>query len=952
MSKTERLSKFVSFAQNSLRGDEKGEAQVFLDRLFQAFGHAGCFEAGATLEFRVKKESQKGTSFADLVWKPRLLVEMKKRGENLAKHYRQAFDYWARLVPQRPRWVVLCNFDEFWVYDFETQMDAPRAIVKLESLPTGYGPLAFLFVEEEPPVFDPDSKGVTQKAASVLADCFNSLIGRNISREVAQKFTMQMLTALFAQNIGLLERYTVTRILDDCRRPKDSFDLLGQLFTEMNTPGKTEGGRFTGVGYFNGGLFAIPSRIELTREEISLLRMAAASDWSQVRPEIFGTLFEHSLGDSERHMTGAHFTSPADIMKIVGPTIVEPWSELIESAKTQKALHSLHARMQHYKVLDPACGSGNFLYIAYRELKRLEFRIWERVAELSTKEATAQQQFGFVTAAQFYGIDKSPFAVELAKVTMMIGRKLAIDELQITEHALPLDNLDRNFSTIDAIVSESGGIPAWQPVDAIIGNPPFLDARKLTMEHGRDYAGRLRRAYPEIPGRADYCVYWFRRAHDAVPQWSEENPVSGRIGLVGTNSIRQNYSRMGGLDYITDHGGSIVNAVTSQVWSGVAAVNVSIVNWVKGPYEGPRILQEQIGDRRDSEWTREVVRSITSALTSRTDVSDAKDIRVVTEKKFCFEGQQPGHKGFRFELDQYLKLTKRDKAVRDIVFQYMIGNSLLSGRYLEKPEFIIDFGNRTILEAQKHPDALALVKDAVLSDWQENAEREGEELGSESGEHQRRVKVWWKLKRRRSDMLEAIAPLSRYIVCVRHTKRPIFTFLDSSIRPDSALTVFAFEDDYSFGILQSDVHWQWFTARCSSLTRRFRYTNETVFDSFPWPQSPTKSDIKSIVRSARALRDLRASAMDGAKGGLRALYKSLDDNPGTNPLREAHQQLDLAVCKAYGFSTKKDILAQTLDLNCLINESADAVGPGIPPIKGSTSDLVSKDCIRPYWATR
>jgi type II restriction/modification system DNA methylase subunit YeeA len=204
------LKKFIAYAA-TLSGDEKGEAQVFLDRLFQGFGHAGYHEAGAVLEFRVSKEARKGTAFADLVWKPTVLVEMKKRGENLGNHYRQAFDYWARLVPNRPRWVVLCNFDEFWIYDFENQMDSPLDKVKLSELAEKWGPLAFFFVAKEDPVFGNDQQAVTRVAADLLAQCFRSLVHRGVDRTLAQRFTLQMLTALFAQDIGLLDRYLVTR---------------------------------------------------------------------------------------------------------------------------------------------------------------------------------------------------------------------------------------------------------------------------------------------------------------------------------------------------------------------------------------------------------------------------------------------------------------------------------------------------------------------------------------------------------------------------------------------------------------------------------------------------------------------------------------------------------------------------------------------------------------------
>ena len=223
-----RLAEFVVWAHDHITGDEKGEAQIFLDRLFQAFGHKGVKEAGAELEMRVKKADVGGTAFADLVWKPVVLIEMKRAATDLRRHYRQAFDYWTRLVPGRPRYVVLCNFDEFWVYDFETQMDTPVDQVRLAELPERYGPLAFLFPHQEQPTFGNDQEEVTRKAADRLATCFNKLIARRSRASCGAAVHLQMLVALFAEDIGLLEKYFVTRLLDDCKEPADSFDLLGR----------------------------------------------------------------------------------------------------------------------------------------------------------------------------------------------------------------------------------------------------------------------------------------------------------------------------------------------------------------------------------------------------------------------------------------------------------------------------------------------------------------------------------------------------------------------------------------------------------------------------------------------------------------------------------------------------------------------------------------------------
>jgi type II restriction/modification system DNA methylase subunit YeeA len=236
--------------------------------------------------------------------------------------------------------------------------------------------------------------------------------------------------------------------------------------------------------------------------------------------------------------------------------------------------------MHKFTVLDPACGSGNFLYIAYRELKRLEARIIERRSEMSKKLTAEQRVIGFVTAANFYGMDVNPFAIELAKVTMMIARKLAIDELHISEHALPLDNLDANFVACDALIDQQGNPTVWPNADAIIGNPPFLGAKRLKPERGADYVNAIRKAYPEVPGMADYCVYWLRRAHDLLEPCTPEDPLTGRAGLVGTQNIRNNQSRVGGLDHIVQDG-TIVEAVDNQPWSGEANVHVSIANWVK-----------------------------------------------------------------------------------------------------------------------------------------------------------------------------------------------------------------------------------------------------------------------------------------------------------------------------------------------------------------------------------
>lgn len=955
-----RLQTFVKWAGKHLEGDERGEAQIFLDRLFQGFGWPGLKEAGATCELRVKKDDG-GTSFADLVWKPVVVIEMKKRGTDLSRHYRQAFDYWMRLVPGRPRYAVLCNFDEFWVYDFETQMDTPVERRKLSELPEHYGALAFLFPGDEEPIFGNHHEPVTRQAADQLAECFNLLLRRKVERAKAQKFILQSMMAFFSQNIGLLEKYSVTRLLNECKNPSDSYDLLGGLFEAMNTPGGVHGGRFKGVGYFNGGLFSEPARIELEAEELKLLRQAADADWGKVRPEIFGTLFEHSLGKEKRHAYGAHFTSPADIMKIVGPTIVEPWREAIDSADTLKELRSLLNKIENFKVLDPACGSGNFLYISYRELKRLEARIYERMANEYKSVDAAQRPFGFLTARNFYGMDVNTFAIDIAKVTMMLAHKLAIDELHINENPLPLDNLDGNFKVCDALVQENGTPTPWPKVDAIIGNPPFLGAKRIKPERGVDYVKKVRKAYPAVPGMADYCVYWFRRAHDELAECTISNRLSGRAGLVGTQNIRNNASRIGGLDHVVSTG-TIIEAVDNQPWSGEANVNVSIVNWVKSSSAGvvPKhrrlwslIPKKKKNSKRNSskhkryELELRDVHFINSSLSNKTDVSSANALSCNEKPQKVFQGVTPGHMGFVLTATEKHALVKKDQSSEKVIFPYLIGREVVSGDGSPR-RYIIDFGTKDLISAKKFDAAFKRIEETVLEDIETRA---NEEDANESARKQHLDK-WWQHWRHRSDMKAAIGKLSgRYIAGSRTQRWPfVFCFMDADVLPGDKMQVFAFDDDYSFGVIQGAPHLLWYRAKAARLKNEedYNYSAESVFDTYPWPQQPTTNEVLAVAAAGREIRRIRADVLPSIRGGLRGIYHTLE-LPGKNALRDAHEALDKAVMEAYGFSAKKDTLQQLLNLNrevgTRLSSKLPVTPPGAPKNFPKPARLITDDCL-------
>jgi len=981
----ERLEQFTQWCQQNITGDEKGEAQVFLDHLFRAFGQHGVLDVGATYEERIKK-TQGGTAFADLVWKPHVLIEMKKRGVDLATAYQQAFDYWTRLVPGRPNYVVLCNFDEFWVYDFDVQVDTPVDKVRTEELPERFGPLAFLFPTHEEPTFGNNNEKVTRDAADRLATLFNKLVARQIERPVAQRFVLQCLVALFAEDIDLLPKYAFAKLLDECDSPQKAYDLIGGLFAAMNTEGETTGGRFKGVKYFNGGVFAEPIALELYPDELNQLKEAAKDDWSKVRPEIFGTLFEHSLGTEERHAFGAHFTAGVDIMKIVRPTIIDPWQAAIAKARTVGELEQLRNRMYGYRVLDPACGSGNFLYLAYRELKRLERQLLDKLDRVSKRKHTTGR-LGGVTARQFFGMDINPFAVELAKVTMMIARKLAIDELHMDEQALPLDNLDDNFCICDALITptdspwapppiadvptHNGYVPTlWPDADVIIGNPPFLGAKRLKPERGADYVNTVRKLYPEVPGMADYCVYWFRRAHDHLPDCTPADPVAGRAGLVGTQNIRNNKSREGGLDHIVKSG-TIVDAVDNQPWSGEANVHVSIANWVKhtdgaSPDQlfipknkklwfktdppaggkprrkrgaGPATKQYEL-DNRETEH-------INAALSDQAVVSEAKPLVCITSLQRSFQGVKLGYPGFQVTHAQRADLIASDPRNAEVARPWLIGRDLLTGDGTPSRS-VLDFAAMDQFTARSYVEPFAIVQREVLPDVR--AKALGAAGGSMEGARREHLDRWWQFWNVRHDMRDAFDSVNRYIACSQVTKRPVFCFVSPMVTPDATLQVWTLDDDYSFGVIQSGAHWSWFFANCSKLKSDFRYTRRSVWDTFPWPQSPSVIDIDAVALAGREVRRVRDEALTKIKGGLRAVYRTME-LPGKNPLKDAHAALDAAVMRAYGFSAKKDLLKQLLDLNLAVADreqrGESVTAPGIPSGYPDPASLVTDDCIRP-----
>ena len=940
-----------------------------LDRLFQVFGHKGAKEAGAYFEDQVIVKGR--TNFVDLIWPQKVLIEMKSRGENLEKHFAKTKSYWDDLFGKQTEYVILCNFDEFWIYNWRKQRD-PLDKVPLIKLSETWRSLAFLCSQEIEPIFGNNLVDVTEKAAEKIAKLYRNLIDRGIEEKRAQRFTLQCLVALFAEDSGLFpEQGFFIKLIDNCIKSKYSKEIFNSLFTYMNSKESPTEGAFKGVRYFDGGIFSEIDPIDLNDEELKLLYDAALENWSKVQPSIFGNIFEGSLDETERHRLGAHYTYESDIMRIVEPTILRPWRARIESAKRPSELRKIWDELSRFRVLDPACGSGNFLYISFRDLKSLELLLIKKLIELDPS-LTPERLKSKISSTQFFGIEKDPFAVELAKITLSMAKKFAVDEfnnftkqnrlfLDEVDDPLPFDNLDNNIICADALLVD------WPEVDAIIGNPPFQSKNKMQEEFNNpDYIRTIRKNFPGIPGRADYCVYWFRKAHDNLKD-------GGRAGLVGTNTISQTYSRIGGLDYIVSNGGTITEAIAEMPWSGDAVVHVSIVNWIKDVDIGKeeRKLARQRGEKKDGPWEEYELPFIYSSL-SPINVKDVKSLIINKTSKICQEGQTHGHKGFLLIPNERASLIEVEPKAKEITFPYLTGKDLVGNKNSQPSRFVIDFQPRSsMLEVTAYPKTFLIIKEKVLPDMIKKAEEEREKYKNSietDNSRQTHLNKWWLLWRGRGELISKLKTIDRYIACSRVTKRPIFEFISSEIHPSDVVQTFSLADDYSFGILQSLLHWEWFKARCSTFKSDPRYTSETIFSSFPWPQwgtldltphtAKTKKNpldlARNVAKAARDLRNLRNKLINDNNLSLRELYRTLD-LPGNNPLREVHSKLDAAVSEAYYFGLPKemqkmDMLEFLLKLNELCSKKEGVgetiVGPGLPPFCEGRFEFFSDDCIK------
>ena len=901
-----QLTKFAR-AWGKYQGTERAEAQTFLNELFAAYGQDRR-EAGALLE-----DPQTDGGIVDLLYPGVAIIEMKAPGQasRLATHRDQALRYWhhsddpSQGRPATP-YVVLCAFQRFEVWEPGKFPSAPRDSFNLDELADRYE--ALLFLAGQQPLFLAHRRHLTTGAAEKVAALNAALSDRHAADpSVIRRFLLQAVWCLFAEGLGLLPHEPFSQIVAALMADptRSSAAELGHLFTVLNLATDQQGprgGLYTGAPYVNGGLFAEPARIHLEPMELSILAEVAAFNWRDVDPTIFGALMEDCLGRERRWELGAHYTYEADIMRIVRPSIVEPWAERIEGASSISGVAEALGDLCKLRVLDPACGCGNFLYVAYREIRGLEQMAKQRIRDLATAAGVAPPaNLPSFPISNIHGVEIDEFAVLIARLTLWMGHKLVTDQYGLVEPVLPLVDLS-GIRAGDALVLE------WPEVDVIIGNPPFNGAQHLRAALGADYLTWLQKTFG--CGVKDLCVYWFRKAADHLPP-------GGRAGLVGTNSISQNRARGASLDYVVQHGGVITSAISSEVWPGDASVHVSIVNWVKEPETSPEAFM--LDDKLVPGGIDTSLRPMDQA--PRPQRLDANLGR-------AFQGPIPVGKGFVLTPDEARQLLADGRApYEQVVRPYLIGDDIANDVTQCPSRWIIDFGWMTLEQAQRFPRALQIVEERVRSERATNRQPA-------------RAANWWRFGAPAPEMRLALVGLPRYLAGTATGKRLLLTWCDPGWCPSNLTNVFAFDDDFTFGLLSSTAHLAWARRWSSTLEDRLRYTPTTVFSTFPWPYPADPVWREEVAALAVGLAALRSKLCQEADVGLTRIYNTMDAG-GHRDLADLHVRLDRAVARCYGWpeaiAQDHEALVKRLAYrNAEITAGAEYIP--FPPLQGPVSE--------------
>jgi len=867
-----------------------------------------------------------GQGFADVWLRGHFAWEYKGKHKNLVEAYKQLLTYREDL--ENPPLLVVCDLNRFEVHtNFTDTVKAVYAFTLADLLadaPTPTCPLAPLEVLralwEGPERLRPDrtTAQVTEAAAAQFSRLAESLRARGHGAQESAQFLIRLLFCLFAEDVGLLPGDLLSRLVERTRaRPEVFARRLAVLFAAMSG-----GGDFGehDIKHFNGGLFTGAEVLALTREDLAALWEASKLDWADIEPSIFGTLFERGLDPGKRAQLGAHYTGRADILLLVEPVLMAPlrrrWAEVQQEALTLSAgreglttaqsvalaaeltrlLQGFSEHLASVRVLDPACGSGNFLYVALRELLDLDKEVIAFAATLDLSTFPLS-----VGPEQMLGLELNEYAAQLAPVTVAIGH---IQWLRNNAFGQPGEPILKSAKTIrhqDAVLAfDADGRPVeppWPEADVVIGNPPFLGDKRMRADLGDGYVEGLRRLYVgKVPGGADLVTYWFERARELI--------AAGRVkraGLLSTNSIRSGSNRVV-LDHIKETG-DIFMAWADRPWVlNGADVRVSMVGF-DGGVETARLLDGVPAE------------AINADLTGQADVTRAA---VLSENaSLVFLGMM---KGGPFDLDSKTAgkmlaapVNVNGRPNSDVV-RPRLGGQDVTGR--PRGGYVIDFGvDMTEAEAAFYelPFEYVITHVKPLRD---------------ANRRESMKRRWWIHGEPRRALRAALVGKSRCIVTPEVAKYRLFVWMDTKTVPDHKLHVFARDDDYFFGVLHSKVHELWSLAQCSwmGVGNDPSYSSSRTFGTFPmpWPPGaePTHApQVKAIAEAARLLvekRDAWLNPVDAAPADLakRTLTNLYNARPAW--LDGLHTALDAAVLATYGWPAglaDAELLERLLALN-------------------------------------
>lgn len=902
--------------------------------------------SGTFYAFQKGAKKPDGDGFADVWLAKRFAWEYKtkKKHKTLEAAYKQVQTY--REALGNPPLLVVCDFDRFevhtnwtytesWIYRFRNAdilSDEPVQVDTIAGGPAKDAPsltalqvLKALF--ENPERLKPQrtTDEITQDAARLFGEISDWLREWNVADMRIARFITKVMFCMFATDVGLLPTQTFSDVIAVHKTSGDNKGFrkhLAELFKVMR-----EGGSFSmrPVPYFDGQLFEdsdVPDKV--TTKQILTLAELDDLNWADVEPSIFGTLFVRILDPAQRNKLGAVYTSRTDIELIIEPVLMAPlrreWERVREEAETlmdphekkgkageKKAASSVrefHEQLATIRILDPACGSGNFLYVSLALLKALEKEVmaFAGLYGVSLKPR--------VHPRQLHGIETNPYAHELASIVIWIGY------LQWKHrNAMPLDDEEPILEPLDQVelldaVLDLGGKsprePEWPEAHVIVGNPPFLGGKKLRSALGDKYVERLFTVWDgRVPREADFCCYWFEKARAAI-----ETGRAKRVGLLATQAIRGGKNRRV-LERIKETG-DIFYAQSDRKWiqDGVA-VRVSMVGFDDGS-ETRRQLNENPDDDPEHGLERaRPVEGINANLTGQIDLTKARRLKENLGVSFIGISMHGPFDVLPGDAKKMLTLplNVNGRPNSDVVLHIRNAESVAKRA---RPRYVVYFPpSMTIEEAAYYEAPFEFVKRVVGPVRSRNRRKAYRDR-------------WWIHGEPRPAMLFAIAPHARYIATPRVAKHRIFVWLNSSQLPSDALVVFARDDDYFFGVLHSHAHEIWARGTGTQLREvasGFRYTPTTCFETFPIPRTTAEQE-QAIAAAARELNALRENWLnpEGLVSDKELKKRTLTNLYNERPtwLANAHRALDEAVLAAYGWDDEPEdmaLLARLLRLN-------------------------------------